>query len=126
MSSPAERLAHAVAARRNELHLTQLQVWQDNQGPSNTKLTEIENGRLTRLTWSTAKKLDRSLGWVNGSAMRVWEGKGDPIVRAGEVSLRAMVEAVKARNYDLAQEELIIRALESLAEDPPSMERGAS
>lgn len=83
MSSNADRLARAVVQRRESLDVSQLTVWQAG-GPSNTKLTEIENGRLEKLTASTARKLDQGLLWEPGSARRVWEG-GDPValVRRG-------------------------------------------
>lgn len=65
----------AVLDRREALGLSQLQVW-DRGGPSNTTLTAIENGRSVDLSPSTAKKLDRGLGWIEGSALSLWrEGK---------------------------------------------------
>ena len=76
MSSPGERFGELVLARRAELDLSQMDVWQAG-GPSNTTLTEIENGRLERLTRTTAKKLDVGLQWESGSAKRAWEG-GEP------------------------------------------------
>lgn len=76
MSTNAERLAQRVRARRDELDLSQLDVWQAG-GPSNTTLTEIENGRTERLTRTTARKLDAGLQWEPGSAKRIWEG-GEP------------------------------------------------
>lgn len=76
MSTNAERLAHWVRTRRADLDLSQLDVWQAG-GPSNTTLTEIENGRVERLTRTTARKLDAGLRWEPGSAKRTWEG-GEP------------------------------------------------
>lgn len=76
MSSKAEHLAHHVRARREQLDLSQMDVWMSG-GPSNTTLTEIENGRLTNLTRTTARKLDVGLKWEAGSAKAVWEG-GEP------------------------------------------------
>lgn len=73
----AERLAHAVTARRLELELTQLDVWQAG-GPSNTTLTAIENAKREVLARTTARKLDRGLRWEDGSARRVWNGDGEP------------------------------------------------
>lgn len=74
--SSSEHLAHHVLARRKKLDVNQLDVSAAG-GPSNTKLTEIENGRLAELTSQTAKKLDKGLKWEPGSARRVWEG-GEP------------------------------------------------
>ena len=82
MSSKASRnLAKWVVARRDELDLSQLDVWQSG-GPSNTTLTEIENGRIENLTRTTARKLDAGLRWEPGSAKRVWEG-GEPVPAGG-------------------------------------------
>lgn len=76
MSTNADHLAERVLARRHQLDMSQLDVWQAG-GPSNTKLTEIENGRLQTLTPVTARRLDLGLKWERGSARRVWEG-GEP------------------------------------------------
>lgn len=73
MSSNAARLAEAVLARRAELEVTQLEVWQAG-GPSNTTLTVIEKGDLPSLTRTTARKLDKGLRWQDGSARSVWDG----------------------------------------------------
>lgn len=83
MSTNAEHLARHVRARRDELELSQLDVWQAG-GPSNTTLTEIENGRLHNLTRTTARKLDIGLQWETGSARRAWEGgEPTPVLRPG-------------------------------------------
>lgn len=78
--SSAERLAQAVRDRRKQLHMNQLEV-QSGGGPSNTLQTEIENGRLESLTPRTARKIDTGLMWEAGSAMRIWEGTGEAVVR---------------------------------------------
>lgn len=78
MSTNAQRLADAVLARRRELDVTQLEVWQAG-GPSNTTLTAIEKGAQASLPRSTARKLDKGLQWEDGSARRVWDGTGEPI-----------------------------------------------
>lgn len=72
-SNPAERLAAAVIERREELDMTQMDAWNAG-GPSNTTLTQIENGRLESLTSATARKLDKALRWKQGSAKAVWAG----------------------------------------------------
>lgn len=74
--SPAERLGRFVRERRAELDLTQLEV-AGQGGPSNSKLTEIENSRLASLQRQTARKLDAGLKWEPGSARRTWNG-GEP------------------------------------------------
>lgn len=95
-SNPAERLRDAVLARRNELELSQLDIWQAG-GPSNTKQTEIENARTTNLTRTTARKLDAALRWEEGSAKRVWEGRGEPT---------PVLEDLSSRNSQLVREHL--------------------
>lgn len=81
---PASQLAFHVKWRRGNLGLNQLEVWQAG-GPSNTTLTEIENGRLETLTNSTAKKLDKGLQWEPGSAMAAWRDGTRPTALAGSV-----------------------------------------
>lgn len=76
MSANAERFGRIALERREELDLTQMDVWQAG-GPSNTTQTKIENGQLARLTRTTARKLDKGLQWVDGSARTTWNG-GDP------------------------------------------------
>ncbi len=77
MSTNAQRLGRYVLARRLELDLNQLDVHAAG-GPSNSTLTEIENGRLDALTRATARKLDKGLRWEAGSARAVWDG-GEPV-----------------------------------------------
>lgn len=122
MSSNAERLAEAVIARRKELgDISQLDVYLAG-GPSNTTMTEVENGRLKTLTRTTANKLDAGLRWEQGSARRVWDGKGEPVpIRLSHQSPR---EARRVREFleateDVDQEtrEALLRVLD---------ERGAS
>lgn len=62
--------------------MSQLDVWQLG-GPSNTTLTEIENGRVEKLTPRTARKLDAGLLWEPGSARNVWNG-GEPVDARGQ------------------------------------------
>lgn len=76
MSSNAQHLGEHVLRRRAQLEASQLDI-HGNGGPSNTTLTQIENGLLNDLTRTTAKKLDEGLLWEPGSARRVWEG-GEP------------------------------------------------
>lgn len=111
MSSKAHRLAKAVRARRKELDVSQLDVWQAG-GPSNTKLTEIENGRTESLTRTTARKLDIGLQWEPGSAKRIWEG-GEPtplistrVPPADAQLLRQQIEAAEEID-DLTREQLL-------------------
>lgn len=76
---PASRLAFEVKRRRAQLALSQLEV-QAAGGPSNTTQTNIENAVIKTLTPNTAKKIDRGLQWLPGSALRIWRGEGGPVV----------------------------------------------
>lgn len=112
MSTNAKRLARAVLARRTELDLSQLDVWQAG-GPSNTTLTEIENGRTETLTRTTARRLDVGLQWEVGSAKRVWEGGEPTPVVPGTSSkdsawLRRQIEDA---DIDDGQREALLRVL---------------
>lgn len=64
-------LKRAVLARREELDLSQLDVWAAG-GPSNTTLTKIEGWEPGEpeptLSRPTFRKLDKALRWVPGSA----------------------------------------------------------
>ena len=95
MSTNADRLAQAVRARRAQLDLSQLDVWQAG-GPSNTTLTEIENGRVEALTRTTAKRLDLGLKWEPGSARRVWEGGEPAPLRTAPDDLSELEQRVRA------------------------------
>ncbi len=80
-TTPAQRLAAAVRTRRqDDLRLNQLEVAAAG-GPSNTLQTDIELGRIKTLTTRTARKIDDGLMWEQGSALRVWEGRGEPTPR---------------------------------------------
>lgn len=86
MSSKAERFGRIFLARRNELELTQLQVW-DAGGPSNTKQTEIEKGESSRPSPKMRHKIEVGLQWESGSALRVWEGgQPTPLMKGAESS----------------------------------------
>lgn len=121
MPANADRLAEAVKARRHELQLSQLDVWQ-NGGPSNTTLTAVENGLVETLTRTTARKLDAGLQWPEGTAKRIHEGT----MGSGDL-LRSYVE-----QSDLSPEARadILAILEREAQQPepptPGRERGVS
>lgn len=75
--SQAARFGRYVLARRvNELDVNQDEVHAAG-GPSDSWLTVIENGRLETLSRATARKLDKGLHWVPGSARTTWDG-GEP------------------------------------------------
>lgn len=62
------RLGDAVRARRDEMGLSQMDVWKAG-GPSNSTLTDIENARATKVEYRTLRKLDEALGWERGTAL---------------------------------------------------------
>jgi hypothetical protein len=68
------RLGDAVAARRDELGLTQLDVFHAG-GPANSTLTGIENATMPTLTYSTLRKLDKGLRWPPETALGYLAGK---------------------------------------------------
>lgn len=122
MSSNARRLAAAVLARRQELDLTQLDVWQSG-GPSNTTLTKIENAEIDALTRTTARKLDAGLKWEPGSARDVYDKGLRPLPISGgarpdrgtAAKLRELIS--EASDLDAETRAALLRALD---------ERGAS
>jgi transcriptional regulator with XRE-family HTH domain len=97
MSTKAQRLAAAVLHRREELELTQLEV-SFAGGPSNSTLTNIENGRAASLPRSTARKLDAALKWEPGGARGVWEDGTEPVP--------LLTEAVSPKDAKSLREEL--------------------
>lgn len=68
------RLAEAVKARRAELGLSQLHVYEAG-GPSNSTMTAIENATKTDISWSTLRKLDIGLQWPQDCALNLISGK---------------------------------------------------
>ena len=115
MSTNADRLAERVRARRAQLDMSQLDVWQAG-GPSNTTLTEIENGRLENLTRTTARRLDQGLEWEPGSARRVWEG-GEPSPRKVTGELDELVDRIRSADFLTAEQKAeVLSALAAPAE----------
>ncbi|WP_411815538.1 helix-turn-helix domain-containing protein [Gordonia sp. SND2] len=79
MANDVARLGAAIAERRRQLGLSQIEVWQRG-GPSNSTLTRIENGLGDPPSSATLRKLDVALDWQSGSAARALDG-GDPVAR---------------------------------------------
>ena len=67
------RLGAAVKARRTQLGLTQIQVW-DAGGPSNSTQTAIEGAAQSVISTVTLQRLDTGLGWAPGTAVRILSG----------------------------------------------------
>ena len=110
MSTPSQRLGRYVKARREELDLTQLEVWQRG-GPSNTTQTTIENGLLASLQRATARKIDAGMEWQEGSSRTVWKG-GEPTPLAAR-STADLEAAVRASNISARAKEDILRMLDA-------------
>jgi transcriptional regulator with XRE-family HTH domain len=69
-----ERLGREVARRREELHLTQVDVAQRG-GPSVATLTAVENNRSGRLSKRLRQALERAIEWEPGSVDAVLNGR---------------------------------------------------
>lgn len=113
--SSSERLGQYVLARRDQLELSQYEVWQAG-GPSNTTLSDIENGRMEKLNRTTARKLDVGLQWEPGSARRLFDG-GEPTPLLPDVTpkhsavLRKLIE--EAEDIDEPKRAELLRILDS-------------
>ncbi len=111
MSTNAARLAAAVAARRDELDKTQLEISAAG-GPSNTLLTRIEGGQMATLERQTARKLDRGLRWEPGSARAVWSGEGQPEPARASTLIRYLIEHTRTADLAESTRERVLRVLE--------------
>lgn len=85
-------LGDHVKRRREELHLSQIQVGQIG-GPSTTTLSKLEQGEAT--SWpapSTIRKLEQALEWRPGTVQRIRDG-GEPV----PVSRAQIISALSRR-----------------------------
>lgn len=86
----AESLARNVRQRRYELRMTQ-EIVQDNGGPSIATLRTIETGKTPSLRTSTGKRLDKALGWPDGTALMLLRGEiSEPTSTAPDVQPKAV------------------------------------
>lgn len=74
MSEDLARLGRYVKERREDLELSQMAVWKLRNGPSSTKLGQIEEGLPPAPRKSTRAKLERALEWQEGSVARILAG----------------------------------------------------
>lgn len=74
MTDDLSKLAAAVKARREELGLSQMQVWKEHQGPSSTKLGDIEAAKPPAPSNTTKGKLEHALRWEKGSVDQLLSG----------------------------------------------------
>lgn len=74
MIGDVARLGLAVRDRRTRLGLSQAGLWKTG-GPSNSTLTNIENGRAVPVSAITLRKLDTALRWRTGSAYTLLYGE---------------------------------------------------
>lgn len=102
----------AVLDRREQLGLSQIDVWQ-KRGPSNTTLTVIENGRMADLAPATARKLDSGLDWEPGSALGLWRD-GTPPIPVASGSTRPQRHRVRAVIGDAAHLSNLTERVEEL------------
>lgn len=119
MSTNADFLARLVKARRDELGLTQLDVWQAD-GPSNTTLTKIESGAIKALERATARKLDRALQWKPGSARNAFDGGVEPVAMNAPLSVTELRNAIAAADVSEETRKLMLKALEAGRDPVPS------
>lgn len=121
MSTNAERFGLIVRKRRDDLAMSQLDVWQAG-GPSNTTLTTIENGLATSLQNATAKKLDRGLRWRPGSARRVWGG-GEPSPLEDAPTASGYIAEVEASSLSPETKAWILDRIANDPKPPPTEPR---
>lgn len=113
------RLGEHVSARRRELGLSQLDVWKAG-GPSNSTLTGLENGTAKTVSSSTLKKLDHSLSWESGSALRILNG-GSPQellpfqIDSQEAAQRGLTLEFQPKDLDLGDLVMLMRDLSDLS-----------
>lgn len=74
-----ERLAEAVATRKQDLQLTQ-EAMRDNGGPSVPTISRILDATGPKPSRVTFTKLDRALQWQEGSAQLVWDHGAEPVL----------------------------------------------
>lgn len=85
MNEDLVRLGRIVKDRRDELGLSQMEVWKGRGGPSTTKLGNLEDGDPPFPSATTKKKLETALEWSPGSVDRILSG-GEPVIVEPEVS----------------------------------------
>lgn len=78
MFGDVARLGLAVRDRRARLGLSQTDLWRSG-GPSNSTLTNIENGRQVPVSSFTLRKLDEALKWGTGCAYSLLHGDEGPV-----------------------------------------------
>lgn len=78
------RLAYQVRRRRDELGMSQMDVWKKYSGPSSTKMGKIESGMGPAPSESTKRKLEAALRWAPGSVDAILQGnEPTPIAQVG-------------------------------------------
>lgn len=101
MSDAQTRLGEAVAARRRALGLSYAQV-QHRGGPSDTRMSAIENGAGPLPRRSTLAKIDLTMRWVAGSAQRVLDG-GEPEPLADQAPLDLEGDAIRVPSSEVVE-----------------------
>lgn len=85
MTGFPQALADAARARRASMGLTQSEV-AERGGPSDTTLSKIEAATTSAVAARTLRRLDAGLGWIPGTARRIYL-EGD--VRIGDAAPRS-------------------------------------
>lgn len=74
MTDDLRNLGSAIKARREELGLSQMDVWKKRGGPSSTKVGDLEAGKPPSPSSSTKRKLEKALAWEAGSVEALLQG----------------------------------------------------
>lgn len=119
MTDDLTNLANHVKARRAQMDWTQLDVYARG-GPSNSKLTEIEDARPPSPSRATLRKLDVGLGWAPGSAKACLAG-GEPSVGSDPQDEPQYVESPGERATEGMTDDEVLRKLEQMQEDIRTM-----
>jgi transcriptional regulator with XRE-family HTH domain len=122
-----ERLGREVARRREQLHLTQVDVVQRG-GPSVATLTAVENNRAGRLSKRLRLALEKAIEWEPGSVDAVLSGQDPRAAAASKVpgptpAPSADAEILAAQRFAVGQRLLKMRRafVEHRAEMPESV-----
>jgi len=140
-----ERLAEAVRGRRHWLGLSQ-ECLADRGGPSHRVVRQIESGKSpTKPNDATLAKLERGLGWKQGTARSILDGTGGddpdmwisaepaflgtspssaipavpPVVSAG-IEFLDLINKYHSDNPDSAEvQRLVLRFISNVLKSPP-------
>lgn len=112
----ARDLAAAVAARRNELGMSQEEaVVAAGKGISTSNWSKIENGKEGPYRVSTFAAIDRALRWATGSAQAIADGESSTALAKGadDVSDRLTMheDRIEALERQLREVAVLVREM---------------